>query len=229
MVHQPAGGAWGLALGALGLALLAAPAAWSQAQGPPPAQSHTLSGPALVHALRLGGYVIVMRHAASPPTPPPPAKADPANVKDERQLDKAGKAAAKAMGRAIHRMRLPIGEVWSSPTYRALETLRLARLYGVRAVPELGDNGQSMQAAGAAQGAWLKARAAETPRPRTDTVVVTQQPNIAAAFGPAAAGLTDGEALVFHPDGQGGAELVARVPMADWPLLAAGRTPQPAG
>jgi phosphohistidine phosphatase SixA len=200
-------------LAALALVLLAAL----------PAGAQTLSGADLVKALRQGGYVIVMRHASSPPEPPPPAKADPANVRDERQLDAAGRTAARAMGRAFHRMRLPIGEVWSSPTYRALQTLRLANLHGVRSVPELGDAGHSMQAASGAQADWLKAKAAEAPRPRTDTVIVTHQPNMTAAFGAAADGLTDGEALVFHPDGQGGADLVARVPMQDWPALAQAR------
>ena len=186
-----------------------------------PARAQTLAGPDLVQALRQGGYVIVMRHASSPPTPPAPAEADPANIKGERQLDDKGRAAAKAMGEAIRRLRLPIGEAWSSPTYRALQTLKIAGLHGVRSVPELGDNGQSMQATSGAQAAWLKVKAAQAPRPRTDTVVATHQPNIAAAFGQAAAGLSDGEALVFHPDGRGSSDLVARIRMEDWPALAA--------
>ena len=39
----------------------------------PSARAQTLSGPDLVQALRQGGYVIVMRHASSPPAPPSPA------------------------------------------------------------------------------------------------------------------------------------------------------------
>jgi hypothetical protein len=36
-----------------------------------------------------------------------------------------------------------------------------------------------------------------------------------------AAGLADGEALVFRPDGHGKASFVARVKIEDWPQLSA--------
>jgi hypothetical protein len=85
--------------------------------------------------------------------------------------------------------------------------------------PELGDGGVSMQAAGAVQASWLKAKTADTPKPGTDTFVVTHYPNVAAAFNGEASGLGDGEALVFHPSG-GGAELVGRIKIEDWPALA---------
>jgi phosphohistidine phosphatase SixA len=181
-----------------------------------------LQGPALTKALQRGGYVLVMRHAASPAAPPSAAEADPGNPQQERQLDAEGKAAATAMGAAVRKLHLRIGRVWSSPTYRALETARLAELPQPTAAAELGDHGQSMSAATGDQSAWLKAKAAERPRAGVDNVLITHMPNIAAAFGDAAKGLGDGEALVFQPDGKGHAELVARIPMADWPKLAGG-------
>jgi phosphohistidine phosphatase SixA len=184
-------------------------------------QAQPLACGALVKALQGGGYVLVMRHASSPTARPTAAEADPGNPAHERQLDAAGKASASAMGQAIKALRLPIGEVWSSPTYRALQTVRLAGLPTPRTAPELGDGGQSMQAAGAAQGAWLRAHAGAPPKAGTDTVIVTHSPNISAAFGQAAAGLGDGEAMVFHPGGQGAGEPVARIRIEDWPKLAA--------
>src|SRR5689334_17850544 len=75
-----------------------------------------------VPALRTGGYVIVMRHASSPSTPPDSSSVNPDNEKHERQLDEAGRTAAREMGEALKRLRIPIGLVLSSPTYRALET-----------------------------------------------------------------------------------------------------------
>jgi len=56
-------------------------------------QSQTLSGSALVTALRQGGYVIVMRHTSSPRETPSKQAANPDNVNLERQLDKAGQTA----------------------------------------------------------------------------------------------------------------------------------------
>jgi phosphohistidine phosphatase SixA len=135
-------------------------------------------------------------------------------------LDETGRRAAEAMGRAIRALGLPIGEVWSSPTYRALQTVRLAGLPTPTTAPELGDRGQSMQAAGTDQTTWLKAKVAMPPKAGTDTVIVTHLPNITAAYGPAAAGVADGEALVFHPDGHAAPQPVARIEVKEWPELA---------
>jgi phosphohistidine phosphatase SixA len=184
--------------------------------------AETLEGSALTKALQRGGYVLVMRHAHSPMTPPAAGEADPENVNRERQLDGAGRQSAAAMGQAFAALHIPVGQVWSSPTYRALETIRLAGFSKPTAAAELGDHGASMQAAEQSQAAWLKARAAEAPRKGTDTVLVTHYPNIMAAFGQQASGLGDGEALVFRPNGRGGADLVARVKIEDWPGLAKG-------
>lgn len=189
------------------------------------AQAHaqTLAGADLTSALRQGGYVLLMRHASSPMVPPDKALAEPDNPKPERQLDDAGKATARAMGRAVNVLGLPFGQVESSPTYRALQTARLARLPTPETFAELGEGGAGMQAqsAGADQGAWLRAKVAEPPRAGTNTVVITHLPNIRAAYPAlAAGGVADGEALVFLPDGKGAAALEARIRIEDWPALA---------
>jgi phosphohistidine phosphatase SixA len=186
------------------------------------AYGQSLSGTDLVHALRKGGYVIVMRHASSPRTPPDPAQANSDNVQHERQLDEAGRSSALAMGEALRRLRIPIGQVLSSPTYRALETVRLARLGEAKTYSQLGDSGQSMQADLSGERAgWLRARSADTPPAGTNTIIVTHFPNVTEAFAERAAGLADGEALIFHADGRGSAPLVARVKIEEWPRLAA--------
>jgi phosphohistidine phosphatase SixA len=182
------------------------------------------SGAELVKLLHAGGYVIVMRHASSPMQPPAPANAEAGNVKAERQLDETGRKTATEMGKAIRALHIPIGEVWSSPTYRALETIRLAGLPRPKTSVELGDRGQSMRAAGRDQSAWLRAKVAEQPRHGTDTVLVTHAPNMAAAFGEAAANLTDGEALVFRPAAGPAPHLVGRIGIGDWPNLARSST-----
>jgi phosphohistidine phosphatase SixA len=195
------------------IAILAALAA------PGPARAEALSGAALVKALQGGGYVLVMRHAASPQTSPTASEADAGNPNHERQLDETGRTTASAMGQAIKALHLPVGVVWSSPTYRALQTARLAGLPTPQTAPELGDRGASMQATASDQSAWLKAKAAEPPKAGTDTLIITHFPNINAAFGQAAAGIADGEALVFKP-GQPEQGPVARIRIEDWPKLA---------
>lgn len=184
------------------------------------ASAQTPDETALAAALGRGGYVIVMRHAHAPEKPPSAAETDPSNGARERQLDAVGRASAQAMGDAMRALRLPIGTVWSSPTYRARETVRLARLRAPRIAAELGDNGRSMQATKEGQAAWLRAHANETPRRGTDTIIVTQYPNISGAFGNAAAEMKDGEALVFRPAGGAAPKMVGRIAIERWPVLA---------
>jgi len=180
----------------------------------------SLGGKDLTAALQRGGYVILMRHASSPLAPPDPAQADPDNPHHERQLDEGGRASARAMGDAFHRLRIPIGQVLSSPTYRALETARLADLAAPQTYAELGDAGQSMTSGSSgAGGGWLRGKVAQAPTAGTNTLIITHAPNIREAFPTEGAEVAEGEALIFRPDVKGGASLVARVRIQDWPRL----------
>jgi phosphohistidine phosphatase SixA len=168
------------------------------------------SGDALVKALRQGGYVIVMRHASSPREVPDKSTANPDNVKPERQLDPEGRASATAMGKALRDLKIPIGAVLTSPTYRALETIRYAQFGKPEAFPELGDNGQSMQGGTEAQATWLRKKVTEFPQ-GTNTLIVTHMPNMSRAFPESTNNLADGEALIFSPSG-----VVARIKIEEW-------------
>lgn len=184
------------------------------------ARAEQLSGTPLVAALRQGGYVLLMRHAHAPEARPDKGAADPNNTNLERQLDQTGRETARAMGEAFKKLGLPIGDVLSSPTYRARETAQLASLGRAQTFAELGDGGQSMQRIAETPAEWLRKKVDEPPRAGADTMIVTHMPNIVAAFGQSANGAADGEAFVFHPDGKGSSELVARVKIENWPALA---------
>jgi phosphohistidine phosphatase SixA len=181
------------------------------------ASAQPLHGEALVKALRQGGYVIVMRHTSSPREAPSKQAANPDNVKLERQLDETGRTTAIAMGKALRELKIPLGEVLTSPTYRALETVKYAQLGKPQPFAELGDNGQSMQGGTEAQATWLRKRVTQFPK-GTDTILVTHFPNLRDAF-PQVGNVDDGEALVFGPDGQGGAAVVGRIKIDEWPAL----------
>ena len=182
------------------------------------ALGQVLQGPDLTHALEGGGYVIVMRHASSPRTTPSPGEEASGNTNADRQLDQPGIEDAKQMGAALRRLSVPIGVVYSSPTFRALETIRFASLGHAVVVPELGDNGISMSSTNVEQTAWLR-KAVTHFEAKKNVFIVTHMPNIAAAFPADSAGLQDGEALVFGPDGNGGAKVVARIKISEWSLL----------
>jgi phosphohistidine phosphatase SixA len=177
----------------------------------------------LAAQMRTGGYVILMRHASSPRNPPDAGTANTDNPNFERQLDEAGRSSAVALGEALRQLRIPIGQVLSSPTYRALETIKFAKLGPATPIPQLGDADQSMASdKSGARGAWLRAKAAEPPAPGKNTLIVTHFPNIVEAYTQESAGLADGEALILHPDGRGSAAFVARVKIDEWSHLAGG-------
>jgi hypothetical protein len=185
--------------------------------------SDSFAGQNLAAAMRAGGYVILMRHASSPRDPPDASTANTDNPNLERQLDGAGRSSAVALGEALRQLRIPIGQVLSSPTYRALETIKFAQLGPATLFPQLGDAGQSMVSVkSGARGAWLRAKTAEPPALGTDTFIVTHFPNIMEAYPQESTGLADGEALIFHPDGHGAAAFVARLRIDEWARLDAG-------
>ena len=95
--------------------------------------------------------------------------------------------------------------------------MKYAQLGAPRLTEELGDNGQSMQGGTEAQAAWLRKKVTQFP-PGTNTILVTHLPNIRGAF-PQLTDVADGEALVYGSDGRGGAALIARVKIEDWPGL----------
>lgn len=173
----------------------------------------------LLAALRVGGLVIVMRHANSPAELPTRATAAEGNTTLERQLDAAGRAAATAFGDALVRLRIPVGEVLVSPTFRTRETARLARLASPRVEPEIGEAAGNMAGVTPAMIAWLRQKVAEVPRAGTNTVIVTHSPNILGAFPAEAKGIAQGEVIVFQPSGRG-ASVVGRITIDAWPQAA---------
>jgi hypothetical protein len=72
-----------------------------------------------------------------------------------------------------------------------------------------------MQPANASQTSWLKTLVVAGVKDGNG-LVVTQSPNISAAFPDHAQGLAEGEALVLKADGKGGANLVARIKIEEW-------------
>jgi phosphohistidine phosphatase SixA len=183
-----------------------------------PAPAQTLSGGALVKALRQGGYVLVMRHASSPREAPSKEAANKDNVTFERQLDEHGRETAAAMGKAMRGLKIPLGEVLTSPTYRARETVRLAQWANAQPQNELGDGGQNMQAVAAAAAAWLQKKVTQFPK-GSNALLVTHLPNLTGAFPQWGKDVVDGETLVFGPDGKGGATLVGRIKIEEWASL----------
>jgi len=192
--------------------------------GAPAPVSESLSAMQLLEPLRAGGCVLVMRHADAPFQAPDAREAEPDNPQRERQLDAQGKAHALALGEALRGLRVSIGPIYSSPAYRARETVRLSGLATPILVDALAEGAQGMASgAEAARTRWLERAVDRSPARGRNTLIVTHTPNIAGAFGAAAAHIAPAEMLVFKPVRRGRAHLLGRLTVADWKALAGER------
>jgi phosphohistidine phosphatase SixA len=185
------------------------------------AAAQFLSTPELVSALKQGGYVIVMRHATSPSARADAATAAPGNTRLERQLNENGHKTAQAMGEALKALRIQIGTVLSSPTFRTRETVTDLAVGTPMTFNELGDGSQGYEVSSfRAATIFMQTRAAEIPPAGTNTLIVTHVPNIESAF----EGMTidEGEAIILRPDGRWGTP-IGRITIDQWPRLAGQR------
>ncbi len=171
-----------------------------------------LEGEDLVAALQHGGYVIYFRHAQTEPTQTDTSIADFQDCSTQRNLTEAGRAQARAIGKAILSLDIPIGKVVSSAYCRTRETALLA----------FGDVAVSMDLTGfpteqtQQRMTALRQMLAQAPAAGSNTVLVSHGLNIANTAG---ISLVEGEAAIFAPVEPDSFSLVARVPAEIWPEL----------
>jgi phosphohistidine phosphatase SixA len=179
------------------------------------------TAPAWVAALRDGGYVIVLRHGATYTDQADTNPLDPKDTAHQRQLNDAGRAAAKSMGDALHMLKVPVGKVQTSQFQRAVETGTLLDFGEVSPTADLAEGGLVVTPnENNRRTAALRTLAATPPPAGTNIVLVTHKPNIVDAFGKDWFDVREGEASILRPDGKGGFTAVARVQVAEWALLA---------
>jgi virginiamycin B lyase len=170
----------------------------------------------LVQALRGGGYVLYFRHAATDFSQEDTDTRNLRNCRTQRNLTTEGRVDARAIGRAVRGLRIPIGSVLASKYCRTRQTASLA--FGrVRTTIDLTSLPSSPTAAERNRRvAALRRMLGTPPRRRLNTVLVAHLFNIQAA---ADVSLEEGEAAVFRPRGKGRFRLVARVRPSGWAAL----------
>jgi broad specificity phosphatase PhoE len=182
------------------------------------------SQPDWVGELRHGGYVIVFRHGA---TYTDQAKTDPMSNPTtgktnagERQLNSEGRAQAKSIGESMHKLAIPVGVVMTSPLQRAVDTGKLLGFGEVSANPDLTEAGAAVAADENKRRAEAFLKLVAAMPSGGNLVIVSHKPNIMEAFGKDWSDLSEGEASVFKPDGNGGYKLIVRIKAEEWSKLA---------
>jgi phosphohistidine phosphatase SixA len=185
--------------------------------GVAPVWSQTVPASEILGLLRSGGYVIVVRHGA---THADQADTDPLNLDDvakQRQLNDKGRADARALGEAFKRAGVPIGRVYSSRFFRAVETARLIAGKEPMTMLDISEGGLVVSPnENTRRTKALRELAAAAPDAGTNTLIVTHKPNILDAFGRDWFEIKEGEASVFKPTGDGKFSLVGRVAIDQW-------------
>jgi hypothetical protein len=101
----------------------------SAASAPEPSSSpdpkQRLAGAALLRALREGGLVIYFRHTTTDFSKTDVAMRDYEDCANQRLLSDQGRDDARAIGRRIAQLKLPIGVVKASPMCRTMEHAKL--------------------------------------------------------------------------------------------------------
>jgi len=179
------------------------------------ADDAALNGRALVDALRAGGLVIYFRHAATDFGENDMNMTDYADCKNQRNLTDEGRRDARAIGAAIKRLGLPIGDVLASPFCRTMETARLIFGRAVATPAVLG----GPAAAAPEKYASLKQLLSGSPPAGVDLAVVGHGNPFKAITN--VSYLAEGEAAVLRPLGAAGFHLVARIPKDGWDALVA--------
>jgi phosphohistidine phosphatase SixA len=191
-------------------------AAPSRAHLPVVTGSHRLRGEALANALRRGGYVIVLRHAAANHAHPDQAHPNLAKCSTQEPLTATGIAQARQIGRAVRALKLPIGRVLYSPYCRTRTTARLA--FG-----KVGQSSRALIAAGypgvnhARQDAQVRALLNTRPQRGTDSGLVTHANTLRNAKIPVPA---EGGAEIYKPRPGHQPLMVAELSPAQWTGLA---------
>jgi phosphohistidine phosphatase SixA len=207
-------------LGCAALALVGCAGRAAPTPAPAPVVLPPVNANELVQALRGGGYVLFVRHAASVPGD------DGSHVviedcKTQRNLTAAGQAQAQAIAVAMTRLRIPIGEVHASPYCRTADTARLAFGY-MLLDPDLRPlrDGNS-----AAHLAAVRRLLSTPPVPGTNLVLVGHADTFAKLTG---VELEEGDTAIVRPDPSGGSwTVVGRIAAAQWSAVTLTRAPAP--
>jgi phosphohistidine phosphatase SixA len=204
----------------------AAPAlAIPAAQVPPPAidPAKELKGIAIVNALQKGGYNLYMRHGAASTGQDASALAQTPrwweNCTLQRNLSAEGREQARTVGLAMQKLKVALDVVKTSQFCRARDTAYAMGMDAIEITEDL--NHQIGQRVGF-DGNAARFRLLATPPPTGKNVLMISHTHGSPRAEERAMGqMQEAEIVLYRPNGQGGADPVARIALADWDTLLA--------
>ena len=171
------------------------------------------AGDSILDALRAGGLVIVFRHSTTDHSQPDAREISRTDRATQRNLTPAGVEQAKRIGESIRALGVPVDEVHASPLFRTMDT-------AMNAFGHVEPSEALWRTGTAAERARLLS---EPPRAGTNRVLVTHNFVLIATFqGMRPGDMSEGDAIVVRPLGDGKYEVVRRITVDDWARLASG-------
>lgn len=206
-VFQPVGGGY---LGSI------QPREWRSVAGLEAARAQ---GAGLVEKLPSGGYVVLMRHAATARSGAPSEVNDLDACANQRVLSEDGRREAEAVAATVERLGIRVGDVLVSPYCRCVDTGRIA--FGKAAVSELLTVWDALPTQEKVErSAKLRSLINTPPAPGTNTVIITHSGALIWSLGLATE--PEGIAHVFEPSELGRAIHLGAVRPAEWGKAGAG-------
>jgi len=200
---------------AAALALLLVLLAGCGGSSAPEAEQTRLGPLELVEALREGGYVVYLRHAATDRSREDDPAVDLDDCATQRNLSDAGREQAHVIGDGFRALEIPIGRVAASEYCRTRETAELAfgafeDDRGLTGFPEGSDPTYAERVR------RTKELLAARPPDGENTILVAHVKNLEESAGRS---IEEGELAVFEPLGDTRYRYRGRIPAGLWPDL----------
>jgi phosphohistidine phosphatase SixA len=194
---------------------------------PPPAPlidpGKELKGLAIVAALRKGGYNLYMRHGTATDGSDSPSLLSTPNWWDncdiQRRLVDIGREQARNVGAALRQLNVPIAAVKASQFCRVRDTATLLNVGPIEVTEAL--NHAVGQRPGFDINAARFAELAKVPPKNQNVILVSHTHGSPRVDERIMMQIAEAEIVMYAPDGKGGAEPVARIPVGEWDNLLA--------
>ncbi len=183
-----------------------------------PAPAQDIPASQLVPQLKNGGFVIYFRHGETGPAYADREKAVIGDCSTQRNLNAEGRQQVVKLGQDFKTLRIPVAQVWSSDFCRAWQHAEAMfgkgsytitdRLTVPLSYPGVNDADRALAAKN------LNALLAQAPPAGKNTVLISHGINVQIATGYHPN--TQGEAVVFRPDGKGGYARLGSVLPGEW-------------